>query len=207
MQKEWTYAEEYYHKLVVLHPEKQNFQYNLACAYHELGKYNDAIKILSQLVATNPKSVAMGQRLADCYEKTNNTELAKNVYTNLIKLGKIPAEVYYRYAPLCMKTEDRDKAENIFKKVIQLDPTNPYAHKDLGVVYLSERLFDYAKDEFETAYKMAPDDASVVFELANFHHAMNDFKQAQELYEKSIYIRTRCNGYSFIQSLELFKNE
>lgn len=86
--------------------------------------------------------------------------MAKNTYTNLIRLGKIPADVYYRYAILCMKTDDKDKAETIFKKVIQLDPKNPYAHKDLGVVYLSQRLFDYAKDEFETAYKMAPEDSA-----------------------------------------------
>lgn len=111
--------------------------------------------------------------------------MAKNTYTNLIRLGKIPADVYYRYAILCMKTDDKDKAETIFKKVIQLDPKNPYAHKDLGVVYLSQRLFDYAKEEFETAYKMAPEDSAVVFEMANFYHAMNDFQKAKELYEKA----------------------
>ena len=94
----WEKAVEYYQKLIVLHPEKQNFQYNLACAYHELKRYPEAIRLLAQLVTLNPKSISMGQKLADCYEKTGNTELAKKVYTNMIRLGKIPPEVYYRYA-------------------------------------------------------------------------------------------------------------
>ena len=108
----------------------------------------------------------------------------------MLKLGKVPASVYYQYALLCMKTNDKETAETIFKKVIQLDPKNPYAHKDLGVVYLSQRLFDYAKDEFETAYKLAPQDSSVIFEYANFNHAMNDFVKAQELYEKAYAINS-----------------
>ena len=78
--QKWEKAIIYYQKLVILHPEKQNFQYNLATAYQETGKYKEAIAILSQLVATNPKSISMGQRLAECYEKTNDIKKAYEYY-------------------------------------------------------------------------------------------------------------------------------
>ena len=51
----WAEAINYYQKLIIAHPEKQNFQYNLAIAYQESGKYTEAIKILAQLVTFNPK--------------------------------------------------------------------------------------------------------------------------------------------------------
>ena len=44
-----------------------------------------------------------------------------------------------------------DKAEKILKKVIELNPSFAYAHKDLGVLYLSKRLFDSEEDEFNKA--------------------------------------------------------
>ena len=183
--EKWEDAIKYYQKLTSLHPEKQNFQYNLACAYQALENYDKAISLLSQLAMLNPKSIAMGQRLADCYEKTGQYAQAQNAYENLIRLGKIPPSVYYKYALLCVRTDNKDKAETIFKKVIQLEPTNAYAHKDLGVVYLSQRLFDYAKDEFLQAQKLAPNDALINFELANFYYATSDFITASTFYEKA----------------------
>ena len=60
-----------------------------------------------------------------------------------------------------------DKAEKILKKVVELNPDFALAHKDLGVLYLSKRLFDYAKDEFDTALKLAPENFDIVYEYAN----------------------------------------
>ena len=65
--------------------------------------------------------------------------------------GNVSYEIYYEFANICVKTNDFDKAEKILKKVIQLNPEFARAHKDLGVIYLNKRLFDYAEDEFQKA--------------------------------------------------------
>ena len=123
----------------------------------------------------------------------------------MIRLGKIPPDIYYNYALLCMKTGDKDKAETIFKKVIQLDPKNGSAHKDLGVVYLSQRLFDYAKDEFLTAFELEPENPSVVFELANFYQVMNDYKTAAGYYEKAFELDKNSMDISIFRALNYLK--
>ena len=87
-----------------------------------------------------------------------------------------------------MLTDDTDKAEKILKKVIELNPEFAPAHKDLGVIYLTRRLFDYAKDEFEKALEYAPDNAEILYEYANYLHATTDFKKADEYYQKALEI-------------------
>lgn len=83
-----------------------------------------------------------------------------------------------------MKTKDLDNAAKIFKKVLKLEPENATAHKDLGVIYLNQRLFDYAKEEFELALKYAPNDTNILFEFANYLYATADYKGAKTLYQK-----------------------
>ncbi len=179
-------AIKHYKILVAQHPEKHNFQYTLACCYELIGEYKFAIGILEQIVLLNPKSTIMAQRLANLYIKVNQPLNAKEIYEGMISKGIVSAEVYYEYALICVNTNDVPTAETILKKVIELNPAFAPAHKDLGVIYLSKRLFDYAKDEFEKAYNIASEDVGIIFEYANFLHSISDFAKAQEMYDKAL---------------------
>ena len=101
---------------------------------------------------------------------------------------------------------DLDKAEKILKKVIELNPGHAFAHKDLGVIYLSKRLFDYAKDEFEKSFELNPQSFSIVFEYANYLHATTDFQKADEMYQKALNIEPQnpnALGFSALNKIQL----
>ncbi len=176
----------HYKLLVAHHPEKHNFQYNLACCYDAVGEYTNAIGILAHLVLLNPKSVSMARKLAGIYVKIGQFMGAKELYEKILLQGNVSFEIYYEFAHICVKTGDMDKAEKILKKVVELNPDFAPAHKDLGVLYLNKRLFDYAQDEFNTALKAAPDDFDVLFEYANYLHSTTDFAKADEYYRKAL---------------------
>lgn len=184
--EDWENAIKHYKVLVTHHPEKQNYQYNLACCYEMTGELDYAIGILSRLVSLNPKSVSMSQKLANLFLKTGQPLRAKDIYEKIIVQGNVSYEIYYEFAHICRITKDIDKAEKILKKVVELEPDFAAAHKDLGVIYLSKRLFDYAKDEFNTALDIAGDDANILYEYANYLHATTDFKLADEYYNKAL---------------------
>ena len=114
---------------------------------------------------------------------------AKEIYERIIKQGTVNYETYYELALLCVKSSDTDRAEQILKKVCGLNPNFAPAHKDLGVIYLNKRLFDYAKDEFEKAYELDPNNYSIVVEYANYLHSTSDFEKADKLYQKAIEIQ------------------
>ncbi len=56
----------------------------------------------------------------------------------------------------------------------------------MGVIYLNKLLFDYAKEEFEKAYELEPDDFNITFEYANYLHATTEFEKADEMYQKAL---------------------
>lgn len=99
-----------------------------------------------------------------------------------------------------------DKAEKILKKVVELNPEFAPAHKDLGVLYLSKRLFDYAEDEFNQALKLAPDDFDILFEYANYLHSTTNFEKADEYYQKALEIKPHDSdalGFSALNKIHL----
>lgn len=176
----------HYKTLISHHPEKDIYQYNLACCYEMKGDYTYAVGILAHLVMLNPKSVSMAQKLANIYVKIDKPAQAKEIYEKILLQGNVNEELYYEFAHVCLLINDTDKAEKILKKVVELNPNHAQAHKDLGVLYLSKRLFDYAKDEFETAYRIAPEDFGIVFEYANFLHATTNFAEADKIYAEAL---------------------
>ncbi len=176
----------HYKTLISHHPEKDTYQYNLACCYEMKEEYTYAIGILAHLVMINPKSVVMAQKLANLYVKVGKPAQAKDIYEKILLQGNVKEDLYYEFAHVCLMTNDGDKAEKILKKVVELKPEHANAHKDLGVIYLSKRLFDYAKDEFEKAYEIAPEDFNIVFEYANYLHATTDFYGADKMYQKAV---------------------
>lgn len=204
--KRYDSAIKHYKLLISHHPEKPNFQYNLACCYELIGEYNYAIGILAHLVILNPKSVTMSQKLASLYMKINQPLSAKEIYEKIILGGSVSFEIYYEFAHICAKTGDMDKAEKILKKVIDLNPGYAPAHKDLGIIYLGKRLFDYAEDEFNKALEASPEDFSVLFEYANYLHSTTNFQKADEYYQKALEINPEdvdALGFSALNKIHL----
>ena len=68
----------------------------------------------------------------------------------------------HQYAILSSSLCDTETAEKMLKKVIRMNPEIAKAHKDLGIIYLNKRLFDYAEDEFKTALSLAPNDFEIL---------------------------------------------
>ena len=153
-----------------------------------VGEYQMAVNILQHLVMLNPKSTTMAQKLANLYLKINQPLHAKEIYEKILLKGNASYELYYEFANVCIITNDMDKAEKILKKVCELNPEHASAHKDLGVIYLTRRLFDYAKDEFEKAYELDNESFSILFEYANYLHSTADFSKADEIYQKALQV-------------------
>lgn len=182
-------AAKHYKALAILHPEKDSFQYNLASCYELMRDFQSAINIMKLLLARNPKSITMAQKLANLYIETRNFRQAKDLYDSIILKASPSSEVLYQYAILSTQLYDTGTAEKIFKKVIKMNPENAVAHKDLGVIYLNQRLFDYAEDEFRIAMELAPNDFDIIFEYANYLYSVSKYQEADKYYDNALAIK------------------
>ena len=177
-----------YKKLVVQHPEKENYKYNLINCYEAVGDIQTAITMLEGIVYVNPKFVLPAQKLANLYIKANKLSRAKELYDNIILKNSPTAEVLHQYAILSSSLCDTDTAERILKKAIKMNPGLAKAHKDLAIIYLNKRLFDYAQDEFKTAMELLPNNFEILFEYGNFLYSTSKNTEAEEYYLKALEI-------------------
>ena len=171
-----------YKKLLVQHPEKDNYKYNLISCYEAIGDNQTAILMLEGIVYVNPKLIYPAQKLANLYIKTNNLSRAKELFDTIILKNNPSAEVMHQYAVLSSSLCDTDAAERILKKAIKMNPKMAKAHKDLAVIYLNKRLFDYADEEFKIAMELMPNDFEILFEYGNFLYSISKNTEAEKYY-------------------------
>ena len=184
--KQYAKAVDIYKKLIIQHPEKDNYKYNLITCYEAMGEVQTAISMLESIVYLNPKFVMPAQKLANLYIKTNQLSRAKDVYDKVLLKNNPTAETLHQYAVLSSSLSDTDTAERILKKVIKMNPDIAKAHKDLAVIYLNKRLFDYADIEFKTAMKLLPNDFEIIFEYGNFLYSISKNVEAERYYQEAL---------------------
>ena len=179
-------AADIYKALSTQHPEKENYKYNLITCYEAMGNIQLAISMLESMVFINQKFILPAQKLASLYVKTNQLSKAKDIYDKILLKNNPSAETLHQYAILSSSLCDTETAEKILKKVIKMNPEFSKAHKDLGIIYLNKRLFDYAQEEFETALKLAPNDFEVLFEYGNFLYSISKNTEAERYYREAL---------------------
>ena len=183
---DYTNALKHYKQLSMLCPGKENYKYNIVTCYEAMGDLNTAINMLEGMVYVNPKFILPAQKLANLYIKTNQLNKAKDIYDKILLKNKVTAEVLHQYAILSSSLCDTDTAEKMLKKVIRMSPEIAKAHKDLGIIYLNKRLFDYAEDEFQTALSLAPNDFEILFEYGNFLYSVSKNLEADRYYGEAL---------------------
>lgn len=183
---DYTNALKHYKQLAMLCPGKENYKYNIVTCYEAMGDLNTAINMLEGMVYVNPKFILPAQKLANLYIKTNQLNKAKDIYDKILLKNKVTAEILHQYAILSSSLCDTDTAEKMLKKVIRMNPEIAKAHKDLGIIYLNKRLFDYAEDEFKTALSLAPNNFEILFEYGNFLYSTSKNLEADRYYGEAL---------------------
>lgn len=181
--EDFVEAVNYYQLLTSAEPNKDTYKFSLACAYEGVKDYEKALELLQSLDTGEFTPQQIKLKIAGIKIKLNDYEEAKNIYMTLLKKGQVDENIYYDFAILCGNTGDKDKAETLLKKVIAVNPSFAVAHKDLAVLYLDARLFDYAKDEFEKAYSLEPENPFITYEYGNYFQMTGDYEKANELYD------------------------
>lgn len=187
--KDFKNALIHYRQLALLCPNKDNYKYNMATCYEALGEIDTAIHMLEGIVFINPKYTLPAQKLANLYLKTNQLGKAKEIYDKVLLKNNVTADIMHQYAVLSSSLCDTDTAEKMLKKAIRLNPNLAKAHKDLAIVYLNKRLFEYAEDEFKTALELAPKDFEILFEYGNYLYSISKNIDAEKYYLESLEVK------------------
>ena len=165
--------------------------YQLSILYEVKGNLNDSLKCLHKIITTSKPTKEVELKIAKLFLQLGKINEAFALLSKLVKRYPYDADVYYEFAMAFVAYGDNIKAEEYLKKVIDMNPEGDYAalaHKDLGCIYLGQNNMEYAKEEFETAYNLAPEDDVICYEYASYHFIAGDYETALKYYEKAIKI-------------------
>ncbi|MEJ2098717.1 MAG: tetratricopeptide repeat protein [Desulfobacterales bacterium] len=185
-------ARQFYEKAVELDPDNLVFQKNLADFYFvELGRVEDALRIYIKALEANPEDIETllitghicvalhkfedaGVFYRRVLELEPGNEAAQNNLDKLDKMQPIapepksPQEMYQEIQPL-LNSGDPNKAIVALEEFLQSYPDFALVHNDLGVLYYQTGDKEKARDHYERATRLMPENINFQKNLADFY--------------------------------------
>jgi len=149
------------------YPGNSSTQYATALVDYSLGKFPEAITILTNLTASDQKNEAWLRILAKAQAASGNHAGASSTYSQLINLGIIDAKLFLKRAECFRKTGEYNKALKDLTTFIELYPDNKEALSLSGKVEAESGDNLRALDYFSKNLKLHPNDPDCYIDRAN----------------------------------------
>ncbi len=153
-------------------------------------KYDDAIKVLKNLLRNNPKNFQVLFNLGDILRLNNDQPAAIKYYKEAINAIFYESEkywpVYYALAVSYDKNNDWLNAENSLKKALKLSNRHPQVLNYLGYSWLKYDInIDSAAAMILEAYEKEPNDGVIMDSLGWVYFKTGDYQNAIVYLEKA----------------------
>jgi tetratricopeptide (TPR) repeat protein len=150
------------------------------------GRYDDAMRAVSGLVASNPVNEKYLRMLAKAQILTGNPAGASDTYTQLFNSGVADAEMLILRAECYRKTGENDKALRDLEKYLDLYPENKTALSLAGKMEAISGDNLKALDYFSRNLKLHPNDPECYLDRANSYFVSKSWDWAIKDYSMSL---------------------
>ena len=165
---DWASAASEFERIVALDPPEprgSTARYDLAIAYANLQRYDDAARELRAALALDPAFLAAMANLVAVDLARNDLREARAVADRYVALDPESARALYSRGIVALRAGDAAVARDDFGKLLHANPSYAVAHYDLALA--EERLgrYDAAERELRSALALAPSYARARFAL------------------------------------------
>ena len=177
-----------FNQAVVFFPENPDLYNNLGYLYTQKNDYENAVKCYKQSIKLNPQFELAKHNLVvalkktgisddpilkyDYYIKELETGIQKNKWEDNVKLCEKLIELFpndfkvrFYYANVLFTIGKIDDAIIQYKKAIEINSRNIYSHINLGIAYMKKGLNNLAKEEFNEALNIDPNNEIAKMQL------------------------------------------
>lgn len=166
--RDWKAASAEFERIVALHPPEpqgSTARYDLAIAYANAQRYDDAARELRAAIALDPGFLAAMANLVAVDLTRGDLREARATADRYVSLAPESARALYSRGIIALHTGDNVTARDDFSKLLSVSSSYALAHYDLALA--EERLgrYDAAERELRTALTLAPGYARARFAL------------------------------------------
>jgi len=180
MNNQGAKAEEAFRNVLHTDPNSKEGLAGMAQLYFEQGEYDQALDLLKKLPEGDMDPSLLGM-LGFAYSQTHDYGNAVATYEKA--LGQDPDNLELRrfYAEALIGDGKRDAARAELQKILNADPEDGYTYLHLGQLDRQEGRFEQARQEFERAKTLLPDNAEVPFQQAQLEDLLGNQDKSIEI--------------------------
>jgi Tfp pilus assembly protein PilF len=155
-------------------------------------EYEQALIILEQFLAQNPKAYQVQILIGDCYREKGEIDKAIDIYGKAIedseadeKMGKeVRVKALAALGDCYLRKNDLEKAQEYFKQSVDASPEDETLAYNVGEIYFSNQKLDEATLYFTKATEIKPDWATPFYKLGLVSLNKADYEKAKEYFQK-----------------------
>ncbi|TVR67389.1 MAG: tetratricopeptide repeat protein [Spirochaetaceae bacterium] len=189
-QQKFRQALDYFLEVQVEEDEQSALSYFLGLCYTHLGKHDEALLYLEQVVVSELGFLQIYQArmiMGYIYAVTGRYRLAEFELNRLLEDGYESAKVYAALAYVVYAQKKTAPAIANLEKALRIDPDNANAMNSLGFVLAENGIqLDAALQYCDKAVARHPENAAYLDSLALVQRRLGNLQQAKELYEKAV---------------------
>ncbi|MDI9848908.1 tetratricopeptide repeat protein [Rhodoblastus sp. 17X3] len=192
--KQYESAIEIYDEVPDASPLRVTTDVRIALLLDAMGKSDESIKRLREIVAENPQNVDAFSALADVLRTHKQFVESADAYTHVLALTS-PTEksrwaIYYFRGVDYERAKLWDKAEPDLQKALELYPEQPLVLNYLGYSWVDQGLhLDEAFKMLRRAVELQPEDGYIVDSLGWAHYKLGHFDESLRLLERAIELK------------------
>lgn len=181
-------------------------------------EYDQALIILEQFLAQNPKAYQVQLLIGDCYREKGEIDKAIEVYGKAIedakadeKMGpQVMAKGLAALGDCYLKKNDLDKAQEYFKQSVDASPEDETLAYNVGEIFFSNQKLDEAILYFTKATEIKPDWATPYYKLGLVSLNKADYEKAKEHFRKFLTVESEgelaAQAKNILETLDKLKD-
>src|SRR5262249_8637860 len=149
-------AEENLRKAIGKNPKHFEAYSELSCLQMQTGYVRESIQSLLIAIQTipdyvhqNPNVIGLRERLCSLYAMEGDYASAYREAFEIVKRRKLYTD-YLRLGSYAVALQQFETAEKAFQTSIDLNPASWEGHYNLGELYMSARLMDRAREQYQS---------------------------------------------------------
>ncbi|GLK71925.1 tetratricopeptide repeat protein [Ancylobacter dichloromethanicus] len=175
-------------------PFKTNAEVQRALNLDAVGRHDEALAVLKQVVAGNVKDQRSIMALGDVLRANEKYAEAAEVYTRAIDdLGTPDSKdwmLYYFRGTCFERTKQWDKSEADLKKALALSPNQPHVLNYLGYSWIDQGVnLEAGTDMIRKAVSLRPDDGFFIDSLGWAYYRTGHYDEAVRELERAVELK------------------
>ena len=183
-----------YEEVIEETPEWWEAHANLGICHARNERFEEAELTFRRGLEECPGSPEIRDELAaHLLGEQKNLEEALKLSEEAVALGRDEVRHLYTLGEVRLALEDEAGAEDAYRAVLALDPEDPNAHLELGLIHERQGASTEAEEHFIESLKSEPGNPRALYSYASLYYATDDLESAEELLIRAL---AADDGYS-----------